>query len=80
MEKGKWLLALICVSWSSMISHFNKSHLSTDCRVLQDGLTALHLVAQGGHYECIKLLLESNCNVNAVTNVRPVQSVTNTVH
>ncbi len=24
----------------------------------QDGMTALHLAAEGGHYECIRLLLE----------------------
>lgn len=78
MVVGTDLCVLLVIN--DFTSCFNKSHLSTDCHVLQDGLTALHLVAQGGHYECIKLLLESNCNVNALTNVRPVQSVTNTVH
>lgn len=38
-------------------------------RLFQDGLTALHLAADGGHYECVKLLLESGCNVGAQTNV-----------
>lgn len=36
----------------------------------QDGMTALHLAAEGGHYECIRLLLEAGCNVNELTNVR----------
>jgi len=41
----------------------------------QDGLTALHVAADGGHYECVKLLLESGCNANAQTNVRFVHSM-----
>lgn len=32
-------------------------------------MTALHLAAEGGHYECIRLLLEAGCNVNELTNV-----------
>lgn len=42
------------------------------CKVLmfsQDGSTALHLAAEGGHYECLRLLLESGCNINELTNV-----------
>lgn len=35
----------------------------------QDGMTALHLAAEGGHYECIRLLLEAGCNVNELTHV-----------
>uniref|UniRef100_I3KCT2 Ankyrin repeat and death domain containing 1A n=1 Tax=Oreochromis niloticus TaxID=8128 RepID=I3KCT2_ORENI len=33
-----------------------------------DGLTPLHMAADGGHYECVRLLLDSGCNVNAQTN------------
>ncbi|KAJ0056575.1 hypothetical protein NL108_010372 [Boleophthalmus pectinirostris] len=33
-----------------------------------DGLTALHFAADGGHYLCVRLLLESDCNLNALTN------------
>lgn len=32
-------------------------------------MTGLHLAAEGGHYECIRLLLESGCNINELTNV-----------
>lgn len=35
----------------------------------QDGMTALHLAADGGHYECTRLLLEARCNVNELSNV-----------
>lgn len=33
-------------------------------------MTALHLAAEGGHYECIRLLLEAGCSVNELTHVR----------
>ncbi|XP_029766615.1 ankyrin repeat and death domain-containing protein 1A [Terrapene carolina triunguis] len=33
----------------------------------QEGLTALHLAVEGGHYDCVKLLLEAGCDVNAQT-------------
>uniref|UniRef100_A0A671Q0Z6 Ankyrin repeat and death domain-containing protein 1A-like n=1 Tax=Sinocyclocheilus anshuiensis TaxID=1608454 RepID=A0A671Q0Z6_9TELE len=36
--------------------------------LLDDGMTALHLAAEGGHYECIRLLLEAGCNVNELTH------------
>lgn len=36
----------------------------------QGGLTALHLSVGGGHYHCVRLLLEAHCNVNELTNVR----------
>ena len=36
----------------------------------KDGLTALHLAADGGHYECVKVLLESHCDVNGQSNVQ----------
>nr|XP_024657355.1 ankyrin repeat and protein kinase domain-containing protein 1-like [Maylandia zebra] len=34
----------------------------------RDDLTPLHTAADGGHYECVRLLLDSGCNVNAQTN------------
>lgn len=36
----------------------------------QEGLTALHLSVDGGHYDCVRLLLEAHCNINELTNVR----------
>lgn len=36
----------------------------------KDGLTALHLAADGGHYECVKVLLESHCDINGQSNVQ----------
>lgn len=38
--------------------------------MFQDGATALHLAAEGGHYDCVKLLLDTGCNINALTHVR----------
>ena len=38
----------------------------------QNGYTALIFSAQGGHLECVRLLLESGANKNAVCNVRGI--------
>ena len=35
----------------------------------QVGLTALHSAAQGGHIEVVRLLLDRNANIDAVTKV-----------
>ena len=35
----------------------------------QDGNTALHLAAQGGHIETVKLLLENGADTNAADDV-----------
>lgn len=37
--------------------------------LLQEGLTALHLAAAGGHSNCVKVLLEAGADVNAQTQV-----------
>ncbi|ETE60863.1 Ankyrin repeat and death domain-containing protein 1A, partial [Ophiophagus hannah] len=36
-------------------------------KLLEEGMTSLHLAAEGGHSDCIHLLLEAGCEVNAQT-------------
>lgn len=43
--------------------------------LFQEGLTALHLAAEGGHCDCVKLLLEVGADVNAQTQVSSVEVI-----
>lgn len=63
----------------SLILYLLRDEKQTESRALltevsllcfKDGLTALHQAADGGHWESLKLLLESGCDVNAQTDVR----------
>ena len=38
-----------------------------DSRRLQDGITALHSAAEGGHVDAVRLLLEKGADVMAAT-------------
>ncbi|XP_013768754.1 ankyrin repeat and death domain-containing protein 1A [Pundamilia nyererei] len=54
----------------SLALYRNLAHLEKNTIIPQhlDDLTPLHTAADGGHYECVRLLLDSGCNVNAQTN------------
>lgn len=43
--------------------------------LVQEGLTALHLAAEGSHSDCVKLLLEAGADVNAQTQVSSVEVI-----
>lgn len=36
-------------------------------KVADDGITALHMAALNGYFECVQLLLDLHANVSAVT-------------
>lgn len=41
--------------------------------LFQEGLTCLHLAAEGGHSDCVKLLLAAGADVNVQTQVSSVE-------
>ena len=45
---------------------------------LKDGITALHVVAQEGHLEVVRLLLDRHANIEAVGNVSHNVSIAST--
>ena len=53
-----------CVSWYLFV--FN---CSSSLDTVQTGSTALHMAAQEGHYEIVRMLLEAKADVNVQNNV-----------
>ena len=46
---------------------------------MQDGWTALHMAAQGGNVDVVKLLLKAKAHVNIQAKVHTVLQVSNTL-
>jgi uncharacterized membrane protein len=62
-----WILHLTVASYGCIL-----------CNIwfLQENWTALHLAAEGGHWECVEVLLRAGANKDAQTKVASKQKKT----